>query len=124
MNLSIRQVDDLLRQDAKNLTPDAGTEVSRHRANLEGCMRSAKRLLSTASSVVGALTETSSAIIQGSYAGSENGLLFTDQQRLVVENWLFEPTIYETGNEDDAEPRNPSVTSASQTEPTINTFIF
>ena len=59
-----------------------------------------------------------------SHAGSEIGPLFTDEQRLVVENWLFEPTIYETEQEDDAEPGNPSVMSASQTEPTIDTFIF
>lgn len=124
MNSSIRQVDDLLHQGTKIFNQDSGNEASHDKVNLEECIHSAKKLVSAASGVVNALTETSSAMIEGGYVDSEIGLLFTDQQRLVVQNWLFEPTIYETENDHDAELGSPSVTSTSQTEPIVDTSIF
>ena len=102
MDSSIQQFDSLLRRGRKNLTSESGNETdSRHMDNLEGCMRSAKKLVSAASSVVSSLSENSS-VLEGSQTGSEIGPLFTDRQRRVVENWILEPTIYETENEDDA----------------------
>jgi tetratricopeptide (TPR) repeat protein len=111
MDSNILQFNALLRRDRNTLASTSGNETySRHIDNLEGCMRSVKKIVSAASSVVGSLSESSSAVLDGSQASSKIGSLFTDGQRRAVENWILQPTIYETEYEHDPEP------ATSQTE--------
>lgn len=99
---SFQQFHNLSRRDRKDSMLNLENEAC-HRASLEGCRRSAKKLLSMASSVVGALTDASSVVVEESHPGSEFELLFTDQQRRLVQKWLFEPAIDEfEDNEDEA----------------------
>jgi hypothetical protein len=124
MHSTMKELDILVRRAKGNSAPIPGSDTSRYIDNLEGCSTSAKKLLAAASSVVTALTDTSSAVGTGP-AASEFGFVFTDNQKSGVENWLFEPTTYDLAeNEDDAETGDPSDTNASQTEPTLDNFMM
>ena len=119
MDSNILQFDALLRRDRKSLISESGTEIdTRHMDNLEGCMRSAKKLVSAASNIVISLSEASSTA-EGSHTGSEVESLFPDRQRRAVLNWLLEPPIHEAENEDDAEAGNPFLANRSQVNPQL-----
>jgi tetratricopeptide (TPR) repeat protein len=110
MASSFQQFDNFLRRDSEGSLRDGENETSRHRANLEGCRHSAKKILSMALSVVSALTEASSV----DRPVSELGIVFTDQQRCLVHQWL-EPIDEFGDDEDEAPPKIPSVVTGEST---------
>lgn len=126
MNSNIQNFDLLLRRNIRSLPVEQRNETyARDVSNLEGCRESVKKLTSAASSVVDSLSEHRS-VLEGSQTGSVMGVPLTDQKTHSIKNWIFGqiPTIHETENEDLDDHGNATVVSASQTDPTVDSFTF
>jgi tetratricopeptide (TPR) repeat protein len=95
LTIDIHQVLRVLDDQSKSSIPEASSNIDPHvKSNLEACVRSAKKMVSSAASIVSERSVSGSQV-DGSLFGDD----MSERQRRRVESWIPENTIFEDPNE-------------------------